>query len=209
MRRIWGLCFLLAGGACAQSWEVGAIGGFGFSPTLQVKASAGTADTGFRNGAVVGVFGAEETRGYWAGEARYLYRFSDLKLSQGASDVRFGAHTHIAEGNFLLHFTKQEARVRPFISFGGGVKIIQGTGVESAAQPLGRYAALTATREVLPVAGVGFGFKLNIRKHLRLRIEGRDYISPAPNEVIAPSPGAALGGVLHDFMGLTSVSYTW
>jgi hypothetical protein len=209
MLKAWGLCCLLAGSVAAQSWEVGAIGGYAFSPSLNVTGPAGRADTGFRSGAVVGVFGGEEMAGYWGGEARYLYRFSDLKLSSGSTSVRFGAHTHIAEGNFLLHFRRRETRLRPFLAFGGGVKIIQGTGLESASQPLGRLAALTATRELIPVAGVGFGFKLNVRDHLRFRFEGRDYIGPSPDKVIAPSPGATLGGVLHDFMGLVSVSYTW
>ena len=198
-----------AAAAAAQNWEVGAIGGYGFSPNMHVKTGTASADTGFRPGGVVGVFGGEDSYRYWGGEARYLYRFSDLKLASGNADVHFGGHTHIIEGNFMAHFRPRESRVRPFFAFGGGIKVIQGTGRESAAQPLGRFAALTATREMLPVAGVGFGVKVNLRQHLRLRVEGRDYISSNPERVIAPAPGASLSGILHDALGLAALSYTF
>jgi hypothetical protein len=62
----------------------------------------------------------------------------------------------------------------------GGIQVVQGAGTESAFQPLSRFAALTATRDILPTAGVGGGLKYSLQKHLRLRIEVRDYISGAP-----------------------------
>src|SRR5262249_52510036 len=128
-------------------WYVGAVGGYGFSNDLTVKGPAGSATTGLHSGGAVGAFGGEEAYNYFGGEARYLYRYGDLKLSSGGTSTRFGAHEHVAEGTILAHFRPRESRVRPFIAFGGGIKVLQGTGRESAAQPLGRFAALTATRE--------------------------------------------------------------
>ena len=202
------LC-LLAAAASAQEWEIGAIGGFGFAKSNDAKSSAGSASAGFRNGATLGAFGGGDTHRYWGGEVRYLYRYSDLKLSSGSTDVRFDGHTHIVEANFMGHFRPREARMRPFIAFGGGAKIIQGTGVERANQPLGRIAALTATQEILGVVGVGGGIKMNLSNHFRLRLEGRDYISGFPKNIIAPAPGGSVGGVLHDVLGLAAISYTW
>lgn len=210
-------CALAASFAMAQSgapegevhWEVGALGGFGWTNDLAVKGPAGSVTTGLKSGAAVGVFGGDDMYEHFSGEARYLYRFNDLRLESGSTKVAFGAHTHIAEGAFLFHFRPRQSHVRPFIAFGGGVKILQGTGVESAGQPLGRFAALTATREVLPTADAGLGVKFNVGSHARMRVEVRDYISSTPSKVIAPAPGASLNGVMNDVTGLVGLSYVW
>jgi hypothetical protein len=83
------------------------------------------------------------------------------------------------------------------------------TGVESASQPLARFAALTATHEILPTAGVGVGVKIALKQHVRLRVEVRDYISAAPSGVIAPAHGLSINGISHDILGLAGLSYTW
>ena len=203
-------CGLMAGVAHAQEWEVGAIGGYGYNtPDFTVKSGSATASAGFATGGVVGVFGGGDTYNYWSGEARYLYRYSNAKLSSGSTTVDFGAHTHIANADILAHFRPRESRIRPFIAFGGGVKVLVGTGAESAAQPLGRLAALTATQETLPVGDVGFGVKVAVTKSLRFRFEVQDFISPTPSKVIAAAPGASASGILNDIVGSVAVSYTW
>jgi hypothetical protein len=206
------IALLAAGAASAQKgeWEVGAIGGYGYAPHLTVSNKTGSADTGIRHGAVVGVFAGEDMYEHWSGELRYLYRFSNLKLSSGdIKAANFSAHTHIITADFLGHFRPRGDKMRPFVAFGGGAKIMVGSGIESAGQPLGNFAALTATHEILPVADVGAGIKWDFHKNLRFRVEARDYISPAPNKVIAPAPGASLGGVLNDIQGMMAFSLTW
>jgi hypothetical protein len=200
------LSMFFAGCALAQTYEVGAIGGYGFTNDLTVKAPAGSATSGLARGGVIGAFGGDDTYRYFSGEARYLYSYSDLRLSSGSTSVDFPAHTHIAEGAILMHFRPREARIRPFVAVGGGIKVLVGTGVESASQPLGQFAALTATHEIFPTADVGAGVKINLQHHLRLRLEVRDYISSTPNKVIAPAPGASSGGLLNQVMALASLS---
>ncbi len=190
-------------------WEIGALGGFGWTNDLTVKSPAGSATTGLKSGAAIGAFGGDDMYDHFSGEARYIYRYNDLKLESGSTKVAFGAHTHIAEGAFLFHFRPRQSNVRPYIAFGGGVKVLQGTGIESAGQPLGRFAALTATREVLPTADAGLGVKFNIGSHARLRVEVRDYISSTPSKVIAPVPGASLNGVMNDLTGFVGLGYMW
>ena len=216
MLKGFGWACLLAGAAWGQQpesgaklWEIGAIGGYGYAPRLTVTGPSGSADTGLKNGALVGVFGGNDSYNYWSGEARYLYRYSDLTLSSGGAKVDFGGHTHIVTGDILGHFRPRTARIRPFIGFGGGVKLLKGTGIESAAQPLGRLAALTRTQETLATADVAFGVKVNWRKSFRLRFEVHDYISHSPSKVIAAAPGASLTGMMNDIQGQVSVSYTW
>jgi hypothetical protein len=206
------LCFLstlFSAGLFAQTWEVGALGGFGFSNDLTVKSPAGSANASLAKGAVIGVFGGDDTYNYFSGEARYLYRYSDLRLSSGGTSVDFAGHTHIAEGVFLFHFRPRQSRIRPFIAAGGGVSVVVGTGTESAAQPLGKFAALTATRQTLPTADVGLGVKINLPHHLRLRLEADDYISSTPNQVIAPAPGATVKGWLNNVIAFGALSYTF
>jgi hypothetical protein len=202
-------CGLAAVAANAQQWEIGAIGGYGFSSDLTIKNGSASANTGLKNGLTVGMFGGADTYNYWSGELRYLYRFSDLKLSSGGTAVDFAAHNHIINADFLAHFRPRTSRLRPFVAMGGGVKFLIGTGIESATQPLGNFAALTATHEILPVGDVGLGVKFNFHKNLRFRAEVRDYISPAPGKVIVTAPGASISGVMNDYVGVAAISYTW
>ncbi len=192
-----------------QQWEVGAIGGFGYSPSLTVSNGTTSASTGLKNGVTIGAYGGQDMYRYWSGEATYLYRAGDLKLDGSGQSTSFGAHTHLITGDILAHFRPRGAKIRPFISFGGGVEIMEGTGTESATQPLGNLAALTHTREVLPVGEAGVGVKIQVAEHVRLRVQVRDYFSQAPDEVIAPAPGASLSGVRQDIIGTVSVAFSW
>jgi hypothetical protein len=200
-----------AGLASAQEsqWEVGGIGGVGFSPDMTVKNSATSASASVRPGLTVGVYGGQDMYRFWSGEASYLYRQGDLKLSGNGQSTSFAAHTHLITGDFLAHFTPRGARIRPFVSFGGGIEIMDGAGQEAFNQPLGNLAALTATREVLPVGEVGAGVKIQLANHLRLRVQARDYISQAPHEVIAPAPGAKLSGIRQDIVATAAIAVTW
>ena len=204
---------LAAAPAIAQEpphWELGVIGGFGYSPSLTVKNATTSASTGYANGGAIGIYAGEDyTYRYWGGEINYLYRMSNFKLSGNGKSVEFGGHTHIITGDFLAHFRPTGARIRPYISFGGGVEVIQGTGAESATQPLGNLAALTQTREVLPVGEAGAGVKVQLTRHVRLRVQVRDFITSSPNEVIAPAPGASLSGIVNDIVGMGTLALTW
>ena len=200
---------LLAGAVWAQKWEFGAIGGAGFSPDVTLQSAAGSAATGLKTGPVAGVYVGADSASHWGGEIRYLYRWSDLKLSSGNTKVDFAGHTHILHFDFLGYLQPEGTRVRVFGAFGAGIKVLTGTGQESAAQPLANFAALTATRENLPVGDAGAGVKFDINPHARMRFEIRDYISPTPSKVIAAAPGVTIGGVLNDIQALASIAYTW
>lgn len=192
-----------------ENLEVGAIGGFGLARGLTVTNSTGKAKAGLANGPVLGAFFGGDTNERWGGEVRYLYRFSNLSLSGSGGSAKFDAHTHIVQGDLLAYFRPRAVKTRPYIAFGGGVKVIQGTGVESAAQPLGRFAALTHTQELLGVVDAGVGVKYFISKSVRVRVEVRDYLSKRPDKVIAPAPGASVSGFLNDIVANATVSYSW
>lgn len=212
MKKILGAAAMLAAmtvPASAQQWELGAIGGFAYSPSMTVKNATASASTGLKSGGAIGVYAGEDMYRYVSGEANYLFRTGDFKVEGGGKSATLAAHTHIITGDFLAHFKPRGAKIRPFISFGGGIEVLQGTGQESATQPLGNLVALTATREVLPVGEAGVGVKIQMSKHLRIRVQVRDFISQSPNDVIAPARGASLGGLRQDIVGMGALALTW
>src|SRR5208283_456174 len=212
VKRIFLTLLVTACAACAQTYSVGVLGGYGAAPSLNVNltgSGTGSASTGLKGGGVIGAVGGGDNSNYWGGEMRCMCRFGGLKLASDGTEVDFGGHTHIITGDILRYFTPRESAVRPYVSFGGGVRILVGTGQESSTQPLGEFAALTATRETQAVGDFGVGLKFKLSKSTNLRLEVRDYIGPAPNKVIAPNVGATISGVLNDVIAMAVLSYTW
>jgi hypothetical protein len=208
--RIFCAAMLASGAVFAQGWEVGVIGGFSDSPSLDVKSTVATGSAGLGRGTTVGVYGGEDMYRYWGGEARYLYGFGDLRLSSGSTSVSsFSRSTHLITGDILAYFRPTSSKFRPFAAFGGGVEVVGGTGAESASQPLGYLVALTHTRETVPVGDVGIGIKFAMTDHVRLRLEGHDYIGKTPTDVLAPAPGVSIGGVTNNFVGSVSIGFGW
>ena len=207
-----------AAASAQQQWEAGIIGGYGIGHDLTVSNGFGNAATGYKNGTVFGVYGGLNSYRYWSGEASYLYRDSHLKLESNGTNEDFPAHMHLITGDILAHFRPTGARIRPFVSFGGGIKVMVGSGDESKPQPLGAcgaaiapkcFAALTATTEVLPVGEVGAGVKVQVSKMFQVRLQVRDYLSQKPKDLIATGPGATLSGISNDILATVSLGLTW
>lgn len=200
---------LTTAAAWAQGYEIGVIGGFGYAPGLNVTNKSGSATAGLSNGAVAGAYAGEDSYRRFGGEIRYLYRFGGLKVSSGGTSATMDGESHIVTGDLLWYLRPTGSRFRPFLEGGGGVKLIRGTGAESATQPLGNFVALTHTHEVLGVGDAGIGIKYGLSKHMRLRIEAHDYIGQAPHKVIAPAPGSSIGSIMNDIVGTASIGFTW
>jgi len=207
--RFAALFALFMAAAFGQEWYAGVTAGYGYSPSLTATNSSGSANTGFDNGYVAGAFFGGDTYSYWGGEVHYLYRQSDLKLSSGGTSAHLAGNTNILNADILWHLRPRESPLRPFLLFGAGMKFLDGTGAPSASQPLGNFAALTNTRETIPVADVGGGVKINFHTRWQFRAEVHDYIGPAPHKVIAAAPGASLSSWLNDIIGTASIVYRW
>jgi hypothetical protein len=200
---------LASGTAFAQGFELGAVGGFSYAPNLGVTEGSATASAGIGHGDVVGAYGGQDMYRYIGGEVRYLYGFGSLQASSNNTSVTFARRTQTITFDLLGYLRPTGLRVRPFLALGGGVEILSGTGAESAAQPLGNFVALTHTRETLGVGDVGVGLKISVSKHLRLRLEAHDYMSPSADKVIAPAPGASIGGFMNNIVGAASIALTF
>lgn len=204
--RILTIFFLLATLALAQQWELGVSGGLGYSRNPAVTTASGSGKAGFKYGLTAGAVAGHDMYERLSGEMRYLYRVSDLKVTGGGEQASFHGEAHLVHYDVLYHTADRDARVRPFLAGGGGLKVYRGTGGERAYQPASRFALLTRTQELKPLVSAGGGVKVAISESLHLRLEIRDYITPFPKEVVAPAPGARIKGWLHDFVPSVGIS---
>jgi hypothetical protein len=192
--------------AVAQEWELGASAGFGYPMNPSVTTTAGSGTAGFKYGSAFGAVAGNDLYQRLSGEMHYLYRVSNLKVTGGGQEAGFNGETHVVHYDLLLHTADREARIRPFLAGGGGIKVYRGTGTETAYQPASKFALLTKTQELKPLISVGGGTKVALTHSLVLRLEFRDYISPFPSEVVTPAPGARIKGWLHDFVPTVGIS---
>lgn len=191
--------------ALAQKWEFGGAAGTGLYTSQDVTNGGLSGSAKIATGIAASAWLGNNNGEHWGGEVRYDFQQGDLKLSSGATTASFGSQTHAVHYDFLLHFAERQAKVRPFVAFGGGVKLYRGTGTEVAAQPLNRLALLTKTTDTRPLASVGAGIKVNA-KRIGFRIEAHDYLTPFPDKAIAAAEGSSVGGWLHDFVVSVGIS---
>src|ERR1700676_2855698 len=120
-----GYMFLtLAGGSCcfAQSWSVGAAGGFGFYHDATISNAAGSASAGFGPRFAAGGVVGEDVSEHFGGELRYTYRDGDSELRYNGREANLDAAAHALHFDFLTYATGRHARLRPFLAGGGGIK---------------------------------------------------------------------------------------
>src|SRR5579864_831691 len=143
--------------AMAQQWEVGVGAGGGFYPSQDVTLGSTSAAANLKTNVAVSVFVGQNIGDRWGGELRYSYQPGDLQLKQNSTEASFGAQTHSIDYSFLLHTRPSEAKVRPFVSAGAGIKLYRGTGAETETQPLSQYALLTKAKDTTALVSVGAG----------------------------------------------------
>lgn len=194
--------------AFCQKWEVGGGAGGGFYTSQSItNPTAGRADAKIAAGPAAGAWLGYNNTGRWGGEVRYNFQAGDFMLNSGSSQATFGAATHTMNYDFHYHFRSSEDSIRPYMAFGAGVKLYQGTGTEVAAQPLSKIALLTKTNDMRPVASFGFGVKARLGSNWLLRAEIHDYLSPFPTKVFTPNAGSKVGGWFNDIVPMIGLSY--
>lgn len=203
------LLLVSAGSSFAQEWEISGLGGYAFQTKLKAKSSAGEADAGFKDSYAVGVLFGNDLHKRLGGEVRYLYRGGSAYLESGGEKPSFSARQHLVHYDLLWHFADRGQKVRPFIAFGAGIKVVEGTGTEKAYQPLSQFAVFTARNQILPLISLGGGVKFKVGEKAIMRVEVRDYMSTRPDEVIAPVPGGKLSGWMNDFIPAVGIGFNW
>lgn len=204
---------LLASGhipaALGQNWELGGGGGYGVARSNTVSFRSATGEAGLRRGYLATAYGAHHTYRRLSGEFRYTYRQGSPEVFAGGRQARIAGETHTVNYDFLLHARHKQSGIRPYVAFGGGIKVFRGTGTESAFQPLSELILLTRTRETLPLFSVGGGVSVRLAPRAVFRFDFRDHVTPFPSKVLQPAPGAQLRGWLHDFVPLVSIGWTF
>jgi hypothetical protein len=200
---------LAAAATCgfAQQWEFGGIAGAGFLNNVNVSSSIGPATSGFQTGVAAGAFVGQNLYQHISGELRYEFFQSNLHITSGGQTASFSGNAHAIHYDLILHTNKKGSRTQFFVAMGGGLKIFRGTGTEEAYQPLYQVGYMTKTQQLKPMASVGAGIRFTLSNHVFLRTEFRDFITPFPNTVIAPAPGAKFGSILQDFVPMATLSY--
>lgn len=213
--RLLAVCASLTGlmasapAAMAQRWEFGGGVGGSFYISRDVTNGGTAASAKLHTDVAGGVWLANNISSHWGGEVRYDYQRGDLDLSRGSTSASFGAETHSLHYDILWHTRPSEAKVRPFLSIGGGLKVYRGTGQEAVVQPLSQYALLTRTKDVRPMLSLGAGVKWQIARSLQFRLEVHDYITPFPQEIIVPNVGSSVTGVLQNIVPMAAIAYTF
>jgi hypothetical protein len=211
--KTFGLALLLAAAAVncpAQQWELGGLGGGSFLNTAGVSSPAGSATAGFQTGFVGGAYFGQALYPHLSGEIRYEFFQSDLRISGGNTSATFAGMAHAVHYDLILHTQRKNSPVQFFAALGGGMKVFQGTGTESAFQATMQYGYMTRTHQVKPMASIGGGFTYRLSPRIYLRTEVRDFITPFPTSVITPpNSSVKYGSILNDLVPMVGIDYVF
>jgi len=203
------LCLLFASICPAQDhgWEVGAAGGFGWISNATITNPTGSVNAGFDNRFALGAVVSQDLYEHLSGDLRYTFRDNDLVLKAAGQKVNMDGDSNLVHFDLLVHAFRRNARIRPYAAGGAGIRYFRATGTEYVNQPFNDFAHLTKINEVKPLISVGGGVKARVTDHISVRVDFRDYISPFPEELFVPAPGAKIKGWLHDFVPLAGISF--
>ena len=196
--------------AFAQKWEVGIGAGGSFLTSDTISNPVGNADASRDPGLALSAWLDNNIgSGVFGGEFRYDHESGDLKLSSDGTTVKFASQSNAVHYDVVVNFAPSESAVRPFIAAGAGVKWYSGTGTEQVYQPLSNIAVFSDVRDLRALVSFGAGVKFNIAKSVLLRLEVHDYLTPFPNQLIAPAPGSSVGGWLNDVVAMVGIGYAF
>jgi hypothetical protein len=205
------IAITLASSCMAQEheWEVGGAVGFGIVRNATITDPAGSVSAGIDNGFAAGAVIGQDLYAHLGGELRYTFRDNNLLLTGGGQKVNLSGDSHLVHYDLLFHALPKSSRFRPYAAAGGGIRLFRATGNEQASQPLSDFAILSKTQEVKPLISVGAGVKFFLTGHAALRVDFREYISPFPEQLFVPAPGAKIKGWLYDSVPLVGLSYVF
>ena len=201
---------LLCAGACsAQPFEFGGLIGYGWYRDVRVNSVAGEATAGIRNRFVAGAIFGDDLYQHIAGEVRYLYHDGDPFLSMGGVRGNVQGQSHSLSYDVLLHLHEKDYKFRPYVAAGLGAKYYRVSGPAPVPQPLPQIATLTTVSDWLIQYDFGFGMKYRLQRHIYLRADFRDYITPFPKKIFAPTGNATDRGLFQQFTPTVGLSYAF
>jgi len=199
---------LAAPRAQAQRWELGGGGGASFYNKATISNPAGNVDAGFKTGYAFSAYLAQNGRRI-GGEIRYTFLKNDMELKGGGGSFSTSGRAHVIHYDVLFFTGSPDAKARPYLAAGGGIKRYEGTGPDLAVQPLGRIAVLTRTSQWTPIVSFGGGVRFKMGDRSAIRAELKVYGSQVPKDVITPVGVSSVSGWFFNFAPMVSISYLW
>ena len=201
---------ILAASCCfGQSWSLGGAAGFGFYHDATITNGSGSAQAGFGPRISASAVLGQNIGNYFGGELRYTFRDGDSELKSAGTEVNMDAEAHAVHYDFLVYATPKSSKLRPYAAAGGGIKRYMATGVEYPSQPLSNFALVTHANQVEGLFSAGGGIKYALSEHWQVRVDFRYYLTPFPEKLFVPAPGAKINGWLHDFVPLAGIDWTF
>jgi opacity protein-like surface antigen len=202
------LVVLLWGGVClAQEWEIGGAIGYGIYRDVRVNAPGAQAEVGIRNRFAAGAVVTENLYDHFSGEVRYTYQDGDPFLSFNGVSANVQGQSHAIAYDVLVHVRSRDERLRPFGLVGVGGKYYRTTGPAPEVQPAPNVAFLNHANEWKVLVSVGGGVTYRVHKHVILRAEFRDDITPFPKRLFVPVTGGTDRGLFQQFTPMVTVAY--
>ena len=195
--------------AAAEQWELGATAGYGVYRNGSITANAGTATAGIQNRFTVGAFVTDHMYEHLSGEVRYSYQDGGPFLSGAKGKINAQGKSHTFHYDMLFHFKDRAQRFRPYVAVGTGVKLFVVNGPVPVSQPLSQIGILASRDQARLVISGGAGISYQLRKHIVLRADFRDYITPFPKKILAPAAGATARGIFHQFTPSFGIGYSF
>lgn len=209
MRKAPGLvvtAFVLSLPCLAQEWELGVAGGYRLDVNPSIVSPAGSVQPRFAPNGVVGVVVGHDMYEHIGGEFRYMFQFGGPQVESQGIRVSAAGYTNVTVYEFLFHAAVREAKIRPFVAAGAGIKVYTSGEFKSAGLPAPNSVLVTQGTQVEPAVSVGLGLKYRLHNHALLRLDFRTQMTPFPNQIFRPTGASSVHGWVYSFVPLGGVS---
>jgi hypothetical protein len=208
------ICIVIVGFALSlpclgQEWELGAAGGYGWYANPSIVGPAGSIQSGFASKGVMGVVFGQNMYEHIGGEVRWLYQFGGPQLKSQGTEASSTGYTNLVTYDVLFFTSNREAKVRPYVAGGAGIKVYTGNELRGLGQPFAGSALLMPATQVEPAISAGAGLKYKVSGSIALRMDFRTYFSPCPNQIFRPTGTSNVHGWVYNFVPLAGISFVF
>lgn len=205
------VALVLAGtsfGCFAQNWEIGGGAGYGWPLDSSVTGGTSPVHSGYAPRPAFSVVLAENMYNYIGGEFQYLFQPGGTQLRSNGIVENASGYSNILVYNLTVHMRPREAKFRPFVAAGAGVRIYTNS-ARFLPQPLAGAALLTEGTQVEPAISFDGGVKYMLPRHVQLRLDLRAYTTPTPNDLIRPVGSSTIRGWIFELMPMAGIAYVF
>ena len=210
----YALCIVMLAAAlsfscAAQEWELGAAGGYGWRVNPSIISAAGSIQSGFASKGVMGAVFGQNMYEHMGGELRWLYQFGGPRLKSQGIETSATGYSNLITYDVLFHMRHREAKVRPYVSGGAGIKVYTNSQHRFVGQPFFDSALLVPRSQVVAAISAGGGLKYQVSRDILLRLDFRTYFTPAPDQILRPIRASYIHGWMYNLVPLGGISFVF